>query len=176
MKNSGTIFHTERLFVRPYTEADLDDFFRLNGDEEIMRYIRPAQDFEQSKAFLRQIIIDYTFRPGIGRWALYSTDGPHFVGSFAIIPVEGSSLLQLGYALTRENWGKGYASESVRGGLVYAREHLRLSSIAGITYPDNTASQHVLLKNGFVFDSEFLEDGKKMHQYIYRFISSGQFA
>jgi hypothetical protein len=29
-----------------------------------------------------------------------------FVGSFAIIPVEGSEDIQLGYAFLKENWGK----------------------------------------------------------------------
>ncbi|HLG41358.1 MAG TPA: GNAT family N-acetyltransferase, partial [Chitinophagaceae bacterium] len=112
----GLIFETERLMIRPYTMDDLHHFFLLNGDEEVMRYIRPAQTFKQSKEFLRKIIADYAFRPGTGRWAMFSRADQLFVGSFAIIPVEGSDKLQLGYALTKENWGKGYASESVKGG------------------------------------------------------------
>jgi ribosomal-protein-alanine N-acetyltransferase len=161
-----TIFETERLLVRPYSMDDLDLFFRLNGDEEVMRYIRAVQTLQQSKDFLQKIITAYTERPGLGRWAMFSKDDQQFVGSFAVIPVEGSDNLQLGYALLKEYWGKGYASESVRGGIRYAFDHLNLSEIAGITYPENVPSQKVLLKNGFVLKNTFKEEDKVLHFYL----------
>jgi ribosomal-protein-alanine N-acetyltransferase len=160
------IFETERLRVRPYTMDDLHLFFQLNGDEEVMRYIRPVQTFEQTREFLQKIITDYAFRPGTGRWAMFSKEDQQFIGSFAIIPVEGSDKLQLGYALTKNNWGRGYATESVRGGLHYALHKLNLPEIAGITYPENIPSQNVLLKNGFVLHKTFKEEDRYMHLYI----------
>ncbi len=41
------IFETERLIVLPYTKDNADNFFALNGDEEIMRYMRPAKSGEE---------------------------------------------------------------------------------------------------------------------------------
>ena len=46
------ILQSERLYVRRYTLDDEEAFYRLNSDEEIMRYIRPPKDREQSKQFL----------------------------------------------------------------------------------------------------------------------------
>jgi len=163
-----TVFETERLFVRPYTMDDLTLFFRLNGDNEVMRYIRPAQNLEQTTEFLQKIIHSYQERPGIGRWAMISKADQQFAGSFAIIPIDNSIQLQLGYALLKENWGKGYASESVKGGLQYAFDQLGLIEIAAITYPENIPSQKVLLKNGFVFDKTFMEEEKELQFYIRR--------
>ena len=160
------IFETERLIVRSYTMDDIDHFFRLNGDKDVMRYIRPAQTREQSKVFLRKIIAAYKERPGAGRWGMFSTENGEFVGSFAVIPVENSAMLQMGYALLKENWGKGYASESVKGGIEYVFGPLGLSAIAGITFPENIASQKVLLKNGFVFDKTITEDGAELNLYM----------
>jgi [ribosomal protein S5]-alanine N-acetyltransferase len=160
------VFETERLFVRPYTMDDLHLFFRLNGDEEVMRYIRPAQTLEQSKEFLQKIIADYIKLPGKGRWGMFLKEDNHFIGSFAIIPVDNTDKLQLGYALTREYWGNGFASESVRRGIQYAFGKLDLVEIAGITFAENIPSQKVLLKSGFVFDKTFIEEGKEMHLYI----------
>ncbi|MBL7740052.1 MAG: GNAT family N-acetyltransferase [Chitinophagaceae bacterium] len=162
------IFETERLFIRPYTMDDLDNFFGLNGDEEVMRYIRPAKTMEECREFLQTIIAAYTERPGIGRWGMFAKDQNEFIGSFAVIPVEKSDKVQLGYALLKENWGKGYASESVKGGIQYAFDTLGLKEIAGITFPENIPSQNVLLKNGFVFDSMITEDGKPLHLYMLR--------
>ena len=162
------VFETERLLIRPYTMDDLDLFFCLNGNEDVMRYIRPAQTLEQTKVFLQKIIDAYTERPGTGRWAMFSKTDQQFAGSFAIIPIDNLTQLQVGYALTKENWGKGYASESVKGGLQYAFHHLQLSEIAAITYPENVPSQKVLLKNGFIFDKTFFEEDKELHFYMRR--------
>lgn len=168
MNKSGKqiIFETERLFIRLYSMDDFDNFFRLNGDEEVMRYIRPAQTKEQSKEFLKKIITAYTERPGTGRWGMFLQKNKKFVGSFAVIPVEQSDKLQLGYALLKENWGKGYASESVKEGIQYAFGKLKLTEIAAITFPENISSQKVLLKNGFSFDKTFTEGDKLLHLYM----------
>ena len=146
---------------------DLEDFFKLNGDEEIMRYIRPAQSRSQSTEYLSTIIRAYDELPGIGRWAMLSKTDNSFVGSFAIIPVAQSTDIQLGYALLKNNWGRGYASESVYGGLKFALHNLDLKTITGITELDNKASQKVLLKCGFVFEKFFEEEGKKLNLYRY---------
>ncbi|TMI73716.1 MAG: GNAT family N-acetyltransferase [Bacteroidetes bacterium] len=153
---NNIIFETERLMVRQYTNGDLDRFFQLNGNEDVMRYIRPAQ----------RIISDYEAWPGMGRWAMYKKDELRFIGSFAIIPIENSDKLQLGYALVKNDWGKGYATESVQGGIRYAFEKLGLNEIAGITYPQNELSQNVLLKNGFVFHKTFMEEDKELNMYL----------
>ncbi|HEX5653978.1 MAG TPA: GNAT family N-acetyltransferase [Chitinophagaceae bacterium] len=167
------IFETERLTVRRYTMEDLDQFYRLNGDEEIMRYIRPAKNLEESREFLQKILADYDSLPGLGRWALLLKKDRSFLGSFAIIPVQESPDIQLGYALLQENWGKGFASESVKAGISYSFEKLGLSSIAAITESPNTASQKVLLRNGFVFEKSFQENEKEMN--FYRFVNPGKF-
>ncbi len=159
------IFETERLVVRRYAAADFDDFYRLNSDEDVMRYIRPLQSKKKSKEFFEKVIADYTALPGLGRWGMYRRADNSFVGSFAIIPVEHSDEIQLGYALLKENWGLGYASESVKAGIVYAFTTLGLTQIAGITYPENIPSQNVLLKNGFVFGEKFMEDDKELNLY-----------
>jgi len=159
------VFETERLIIRPYTMDDLNNFFLLNGNEEVMHYIRAAQTLQESKVFLKKIITAYAERPGTGRWGMFLKEDHQYIGSFAIIPVESSDKLQLGYALLKENWGKGYASESVKGGIHYAFHQLGLTEIAGITFPENIQSQKVLLKNGFVFDKTIIEEDREMNLY-----------
>src|SRR5207249_6893647 len=50
------IFETERLVVRRFSENDHDNFFSVNGSEEVMRYIRPAKTKEECDEFLLQVI------------------------------------------------------------------------------------------------------------------------
>jgi [ribosomal protein S5]-alanine N-acetyltransferase len=104
----------------------------------------------------------------IGRWAADAKATGQFIGSFAIIPIEGSDDIQLGYALLKENWGKGFASELTKSGLAYYFKNSNASHIYAIADPANIASHHVLLKNSFVPDGTKTEDGKELLKFIYR--------
>lgn len=169
MKGSAHIlFETERLIVRHYTKDDSDNFFLLNGDEEIMRYIRPAKTREEADQFLAEILQKLEDDPDSGRWAVEEKQTGVFVGSFAFIPVERTeNKMQLGYALLKLNWGKGYATELTMGGLQYVFTKTSLTEIFAVTEMSNTASQKVLLKAGFTFHSTYKEVAKELFQYIF---------
>ena len=49
------VFETPRLTVHQFTSDDGDNFFKINGDEEVVRYIRKPLNKEASDEFLLQI-------------------------------------------------------------------------------------------------------------------------
>lgn len=155
-----TILTSERLYVRRYTIDDEEIFFRLNGDEEIMRYIRPPKNREDSKAFLIENLQFYEDHPGLGRWALLEKETDQFVGTFSLLPLEHTNDVHIGYALLKEHWGKGYAAEIVGAGVKYVFDVLQLPSVVAVTYEDNAPSQKVLVRNGFVRDGVYVEGGR----------------
>ena len=168
MKRSRYIlFETERLIVRHYTKDDGDNFFLLNGDEEIMRYIRPAKTREETDLFLSQIIEKYSEYPSVGRWAAEDKYTGVFVGSFAFIPIDGREEMQLGYALLKQSWGKGYATELTIAGLQYVFTKTDLAEVFAVTEVLNTASQKVLLKAGFTLHRTYKEGTKDLFQYVF---------
>ena len=163
------IFETERLIVRQYAfEIDTENFFLLNGDDDVMRYIRAAKTKEECDVFLKKAIDAYKINPLIGRWAADEKATGNFVGSFAIIPIEGSDDIQLGYALLKEYWGKGFASELTKSGLDYYFKKTSADHIYAIAEKANIASHKVLLKNSFLPDGTKIEDGKELLKFIYR--------
>ncbi|HMU46069.1 MAG TPA: GNAT family N-acetyltransferase [Chitinophagaceae bacterium] len=144
------IFETERFIVRSYNfDVDKEDFFRIHGDAEVMRYIRPPKSREESDKFLKENIEFTLQNPGRGRVAVTEKESGKTAGSFALIPVEGTQDWQLGYVLLKEYWGKGVATELTREGLKYFFSTCDLEIIYGVTEEGNLASQKVLLKNGF---------------------------
>ncbi|MFC0772922.1 GNAT family N-acetyltransferase [Terrimonas alba] len=161
------LFETERLIVRHYTKADADDFFLLNGDEEVVRYIRPAKTREEADQFLIEVLQYAEDFPLYGRWAVNEKETGNFVGSFALIPIEKTDKMQLGYALLKSNWGKGYATELTHAGLAYVFSKTGLEEIYAVTEVANTASQKVLVKAGFAPFDETEEGGKKLSRFIY---------
>lgn len=163
------IFETERLIVRQYEfEKDADNFFALNGNEEVMRYIRGVKTREECDEFLKQNIESYKTNPLMGRWAVDEKASGKFVGSFAFIPVEGTENSQLGYALLKDYWGKGFATELTKEGINYVFAKTDLTEVYGITQAGNTDSQKVLLKTGFCFCKTYKEEEKQICSYVIR--------
>ena len=57
MMKHHIIFETERLIVRQYDfETDAENFFLLNSDEDVMRYIRATKSKEECDVFLKKIL------------------------------------------------------------------------------------------------------------------------
>ena len=165
---ASIIFETDRLIVRQYVfETDAENFHLLNGDDEVMRYIRATKSKEECDAFLKQIIESYKVNPLLGRWAAEEKTTRIFIGSFAIIPIEGSTDIQLGYALLKDNWGKGYASELTKAGLAYYFKNSNAHHIYAIADQANIASHNVLLKNSFIRDGIRKEEEKELLKFIY---------
>jgi len=161
------IFITERLIVRQYTELDKDNFFSLSGNEMVMQYIRPVSNREKSDKFLAEYIAAYKADPRSGRWAVIEKLTGEFVGSFAIIPMPSNSeKMQLGYSLTEKNWGRGFATELTRAGLIYFFDNHTHDEICGITETGNILSQKVLLKAGFQPAGSFTEEGKELLMFL----------
>jgi len=160
------VFETERLIVRHYTEADSDNFFLLNGDPLVMRYIRPVKSREQTDLFLTEVIRYSRNNPAYGRMAVHEKQSGVFVGSFAIIPLEGTIHMQVGYSLLPPYWGKGFATELTKAGLKYVFSQTNLEEIFGVTESGNIDSQKVLLKSGFVWHSSAMEGTKELFRFL----------
>jgi ribosomal-protein-alanine N-acetyltransferase len=160
---SNIVFETVRLVVRRSTAEDFEYLYQLNSDADVMRYIRPTMGIDEAKAFLQKNIDLYNEFPLLGRWATFDKAG-HFVGSFAIIHIPGSLDIQLGYALLKPNWGKGYASELAARGVQYAIEN-GINPLYAITEDGNVASQKVLTKNAFRFLYSVKEGEKILFRY-----------
>jgi len=160
------VFETERLLVRHYTEADADNFFLLNGDPEVMRYIRPVKSREETDLFLNEVIQYSKNNPAYGRMAVIERQSNVFVGSFAIIPLEGTRQMQVGYSLRPSYWGKGFATEVTKAGLKYVFTQTNLEEIFGVTESDNIDSQKVLLKSAFARHSTVMEGTKELYRFI----------
>ena len=164
-----TIFETERLIIRQYTEEDKDNIFLMGGNEEVMRYIRPVSTKEESDKFLLENIEAYKKNPNMGRWAAIEKNTEQFVGSFAIIPIpDDVEKIQLGYSFLPEQWGKGFATEVTKSGLNYFLTTDTLPEIYGITEIPNVASQKVLLKAGFLPFGKKMEGEKELLVFVVR--------
>jgi len=163
------IFETDRLIVRRFTFADAGNFFKVNGDENVVRYIRAALNKEDSDKFLQTTIEFYSTHPNLGRWAVTEKATGNFAGSFALIPLpfeDEKDRMQIGYALIPSAWGKGYATELTARGKDFYFEHHPYDELHAITSLPNFASQKVLIKCGFRENGMKDDKGETLQRFI----------
>lgn len=154
------LFETERTIVTRFTNADSEAFFLVNGNEEVMRFIRPAKNRGESDAFLQENINLYLDGSCIGRFAVFEKKYKQFIGTFSFLYLSGEADFHLGYALLPEHWGKGFATELTRAGIDHYFANTSRSTLFAITVPENQASQKVLTNGGFFLQGQLEENGK----------------
>jgi ribosomal-protein-alanine N-acetyltransferase len=140
---------TERLEVRRYAPGDLELLLRLHRDERVMRWAGGVQSRAASEqTFAERILAYYDERPGLGCWATFERATGDCVGMHLLNNIRGTELIQVGYLLYPEYWGRGYATEMAVRILRYGFEELQLPQLVAITDLPNLDSQKVLLKAG----------------------------
>ncbi len=163
------LFETERLIVRRFRQADAEGFFRLNGDSEVVKYIRPVKSKAECGIFLAENIRLYHEGSLIGRYAVLDKENQAFIGSYAFLYLKGEADIHTGYALIRDAWGKGFATELVQKGIAFFFENTNKDALYAITESVHTASQKVLLKSGMLSGGQTEESGKMLNlYYIFR--------
>lgn len=161
------IFETERMLVRTYSPGDADLFFSINGNPDVVRYIRPPKTREESDRFLEEAIRFSEVNPLYGRWAIINRESDEYLGTFVVIPIDNTERMQLGYAFLPEYWGRGYATEITVAGLHYIFQKTGLSVIYAIVQSDNFSSLKVLQKAGFAHAHNYNEAGSELCLYYF---------
>jgi [ribosomal protein S5]-alanine N-acetyltransferase len=149
------ILRTERLVLRRFTPADLDLLLEMHRDEATMRHVGGVLTPQQSLAMLQTRMIQYyQDNPGLGIWLTEERATGTRVGMHLLNHIQGETLIQVGYVLHRNHWGRGYATEMARAILRYGFRELGLPRIHAICNHSNVDSQRVLLKCGLARNGE----------------------
>lgn len=158
LDSSGAVrvarLETERFVLRALTDADLSWLTEMNGNPDVMRYIRPVDESltpDEARAAAREmterVIERFRGRP-FGFWAIEEAGAPAPLGWGALKNLDTSEEIEVGYALFPWAWGRGVATEVARRLIRHGFEDLGLDRIVAVTRPENIASQHVLQKAG----------------------------
>lgn len=153
------IIETERLMLRPPTNADLEEWAsHIFADPDVIRYMpkRDMTPYERAERALRVSSENWKAH-GYGGWVIRSKVDGQLVGS-CDLDSEELGEVELGYCLARAYWGKGLATEAARAVVGFAFEALQMERLVAVVVPENTASWKLLEHIGFTFE-------KKAHYY-----------
>ncbi|HEX4191136.1 MAG TPA: GNAT family N-acetyltransferase [Marmoricola sp.] len=151
---------TERLLLRPFTDADADALYALQSDARVLQYWDAPPWTEPARAQRFLATCRQLAEEGSGaRLAIDRLSDGVFVGWCSLTrwnpEHRGASL---GYCLGEASWGRGYATEAVHALLGWAFASLDLNRVQAETDTRNVASARVLEKNRFVLEGTLRED------------------
>jgi RimJ/RimL family protein N-acetyltransferase len=162
-----TTLETERLTLRGWRDDDLDALAALNADPEVMRYIRDGsvRDRRQSADGLRKMVATWQ-ECGYGLFAAELRETGVLIGwaGFAVpdfLP-EVLPAVEIGWRLSREFWGHGYATEAATAALRFGFVDRGLERVVSVRQVGNHRSARVMEKLGLPheFDTVVPETGR----------------
>ena len=155
---------TQRLVLRRFTEADVDNVTTLLGDAAVTRFTegRSITRAEVAERTLPEILRQYReLPPGMGRFAAVDKATGTFVGWFSVRPANSRGLdggTEIGYRMLPAHWGQGLATEGARALVDSAFAELGADRVVATTMTVNTASRRVLEKAGLRLVRTFFLD------------------
>ncbi|OKI49727.1 GNAT family N-acetyltransferase [Micromonospora sp. CB01531] len=154
---------TERLVLRPFTDADVDHLVALDNDPDVMRFInggRPTSRDTIQERTLPHLLRDYPCFGTRGYWAAEEKATGTFLGWFEFRPLDEHSpeAVELGYRLNQAAWGKGYATEGSRALIDKGFTDLGVKRVTANTMAVNSRSRRVMEKAGLSFLRNFTGD------------------
>lgn len=161
---------TERLHLRRVMNEDVNEIMALRSDKETMKYIPRPLVKTKEDALEHIALIDSKIETNEGiNWAITLKNNPKLIGIIGHYRISTENFrAEIGYMLLPEYHGKGIISEAIKEVVKYGFQIMKLHSIEAIIDPENSASEKVLQKNGFVKEAHLKEN----HFYEGRFLDT----
>src|SRR5687767_10997405 len=149
--DSLATIETNRIRLRWVTEDDVDALYRIFSHPEVMRYwgTPPLADRDAAKQLVNEIHDGFQRQMAL-KWGIARRSDDEIIGTTTLFNLNFENRrCEVGYALDRAEWGKGYMQETLHALLDYAFKRLDLHRIEADVDPRNVNSIRTVEKLGF---------------------------
>ncbi|MFJ5564650.1 GNAT family N-acetyltransferase [Lysinibacillus xylanilyticus] len=146
------ILETKRLVLRKVTKEDVNSILKYLSDEEVMKYygLEPFKSIDDVLDEISWYQSLQNNKTGI-RWGITLKEQGIVIGSCGFHnKVSHHFRTEIGFELSKEQWGKGIAHEAVEAIISYGYEHMNFQRIEALIEPPNIPSQKLVEKLGFI--------------------------
>ncbi len=148
------IIETERLNLCRVTVDDASFLVDLLNEPSFLQHIgdKGVRTTADAVKYIKTEFLDSYLQRGFGLLLVKIKKNDTPIGICGIKKRDSLELPEIGYAFLAKFRSNGYATESARAVIDYARNELGLKRVVAITSPENEASIRVLRKIGFQFE------------------------
>jgi RimJ/RimL family protein N-acetyltransferase len=147
----------------------------MNADPRVTEFLPTPLTREMSDAMVARVEAHFE-KQGFGLWAVEIPGVTPFAGYVGLstppFPAPFQPCVEIGWRLSPETWGKGYATEGARAALDYGFATVGLEEILSWTVPANARSRRVMEKLGMThdpkddFDHPLLPEGHPLRRHV----------
>ena len=153
------LFETSRTIVRSLYEHDFEGFYDMQSNENVMRYIKPKMNLEESKRELERFIDASKNEDQFYKiWAIESKANGEFLGICGVYENDKNEF-EIAYRFREVYWGQGYGSEIADGLIKYCFEKLGIEKLTAYVLPGNKGSVKILEDRMAYLGEEVTMDG-----------------
>ena len=163
------IITTERLNLRTITTDDAVFYLALVNDPAFIKNIRDKgiRTLEDARTDITNGPMASQEKIGFSLYVMERKEDGLAIGLCGLVKRETLKKVDIGYALLLQFTGQGYAREAAQATLAYANAHLRITKLAGITSPENSASNKLLQSLGFQLEAVVVLAGESRDTNLY---------
>jgi len=156
---------TSRLYLREFVLDDANHFYDLNNDKDVIKYTGdpPFKTVSEAERFIKNYSEYDNY--GYGRWAVCLKDSDNFIGFCGLKFHPEEEITEVGFRFFKNQWNKGYATESAITCIDYGFSKLNLTEIYAHVHVNNLASQQVIKKCGLHLLKTIQYDGQPTYLY-----------
>ncbi len=145
------VIETPRLTLREFVVGDWPAVLAYQSDPRYLRlYAWTARTEADVRAFVAGFVASQAVEPRLKyQLAITLRDGAELIGNCGIRLAEpGARIGDLGYEVSPDHWGRGYATEAAQAMIDFGFGDLGLHRVWGECVPENAASRRVMEKLG----------------------------
>ncbi|QTD40607.1 GNAT family N-acetyltransferase [Sporosarcina sp. Te-1] len=149
-----TEIQTERLVLRKMKVSDSACLFDIWSDPDVTKFMNINSFTDENQAIeMIEILDKLSLENKAIRYSIIELESNSIIGSCGYNSLDFSNAkAEIGYDISKNYWGKGYATEAVRSLVDYAFNTLKFNRIEAKVQPENKNSIKVLQKLNFTFE------------------------
>lgn len=156
INHTGTVpLETDRLVLRRTVKSDIDEFFFIQLNPNIRRYLgtnRLGDDLEKNRKYFNE---EKYNELNYYRWTIVRKEDNKILGCIYLnIHDEKARTAGIDYWIREDAWGNGYTTEASRKKLNFAFDTLNINRIESCGGKDNPGTYKVMEKIGLKYEGE----------------------
>lgn len=172
-KNAVPILQSERIVYKRITPENSEDMYEYSKSEEVTKYLlwTPHISLAQTRRYVKLLQKKYDCGAFWDFGLNYKENGK-FIGTCGITSFdEKDGSVEIGYVISPDYWGKGFATEAARTVMRFCFENFDCNRICGKFMEGNNASMRVMMKLGMSLEGIYRHsmyvkgDYKTIHVY-----------
>ena len=161
------VFQTERLTIRKLQKSDIEGFYDMQSNPNVMQHIKRYMNRSESESELKRFM-DYYENDAIffNIWGVEKKDDSAFIGICGVYE-NNKSELEIAYRLRELYWRKGYGTEIAKNLIKHCFEGVELNEISAYVRVLNNGSVNILEKEMNLIN-QFLCEKTNTYERLYK--------